>query len=1094
MLKEDHAQTDDWFVDSGATHHMTPDETNLRHYRTLKNCSVKTANAQMTPVEGVGDLVADSGEAVVQMEEVLHVPALARHLISLSKVLDAGVDVQPSSKQLKFLVKGELVAVAKRSGSLFKMKLEPIAEEDDKEEDICAMAVSKIPAAQLVPVLPTENVAKVSEAQLWHQRYGHLSYAALQQLVEKNMVDGMQIKQGDLKACQQQKCHVCIMAKQAALPFDKDVPKATRALYTVNTDLCQFECESLGGNRHMVNFLDSNKKFCAIKLLPKKSGAAEATQDVLQAWEREQQLKVVNLKSDRGESTWLECCRSGSKSMAFSMILLQGIQASGIVQQRRLHRTIQDRARAAIFEAFLPKELWGEAVLYLTLVKNCSPASGLSATPYELWYDTKPDVSRLKVFGCLAYIRQHESKRKKLDPRYLPGVFVGIHNMYGAYRVYMPNGVIRMSKHVIFDESRKGWPLLHTIPQSMPELQEEPGNVVELLDEGIVQNDSTPMAQNDAFLEGVSEVNHPMQQNDASTPDQVVLQEVAGGPVGGNRVVSRIPVLGVSSPVRAFASRYPVRTRIPTVDVYRQYLPEANLCEDESNDTPTMQEALSGSEAAEWLLAIEKQMQSLKDKGVWKHVPFVPGMNAIPCSWLLKRKRDSGGLVAQHKARLVAGGHKQVIGIDCFDTFAPTARASTIKIAMAIAVSKSYVVHHVDIAVAFLHADLKEDIYMQLPDGYYQEYPGMVCKLVKSLYGLKQAPREWYGALSEALGEFGFTVCPADPACFKREGDEGALILVIIVDDLMILSPSEKAAGQFKKEIESKFESRDLGSIEFFNGSKITKHASGEVTMSQPAYVKQLVKAAGMENAKVIAVPMDPGCHLKKSDSELLQGELYDKYGTLLGKLMWLSVSTRPDITFAVNRLARYTAAPTKQHMDALLHVVRYLKGTSEMGLCFKPGEFTVEGQCDSDYASSDLDARKSCSGYVFLINGVAVSWQSKLQGTTTLSTAEAEYMAACAGTKEALWMQQLLQFMGVPQPTMAMRSDNQAALSIMENPVISQKSKHIDVQYHFLREMVFKKKVGFSYLPTSEMVADGLTKALPKIKFQLFRNRLGVK
>ena len=1119
-------RTDDWLLDSGASHHMMNDNRHMSNYRKVNGSSVNVANGQKVPVAGAGTLVAtNEHQSIIHVKEVLHVPDLAHNLLSLGKIIDNGNELTTVGPHLQITHDGKVVADAKRVGALFKVDIQLVktdsdddsqpadtsaeAESDeDPDADIVALQISDIPAAQLVPEDADPSEDKLTGARLWHKRFGHLNLQALNNMQQRHLVDGMEFTAHDVAACKTLVCPVCVMAKRPKLPCNSVVPKATVPLQIVNSDLCVFETTSLGGNKHMIGYLDSCTDYSMIDLLKLKSQTAVSVPATVLMAERATDQKLVTFKSDRGGEYMATTLQDWFKSQGIQHDPTPGYTSAWNGPAERLNRTLQDKARAGLYECSLPKALWGEAVLYLNTARNCSPSPGGDITPYEKWHGVKPNVRRFRVFGCLAYIGIPKCKRKKLDPRYLPGAFVGFatSSPYSGYKIYMPDGRILISKHVIFDESRKGWPLLH-VDRSVSDYyleMPEPDSLEDMVTTISVPMHNNPLSVTPVQEQETGEIGEPAtsaeqpaaQQQQAATHLRVVDSSLPGTTI--LRQTSRIPAAPAAPAARDLAaseSRYPTRDRQAPVLPYQKYL--ANSADAETNqesDTPTVKEALSGPDAPEWLLAIEKEWNSLKKLKVWKLAYLPDDANAIPCEWKLKRKRDSDGNKSVLKARLVAGGHKQILGVDCFETASPTARGDTIKIAYALAASKGYVIHHVDIATAFLNATLTEDIYMCQPAGYDIEHPDMVCKLLKSMYGLKQAPREWYKELCNALGVLGFQVCPVDPACFKRYDSKGSvLFLVIIVDDLMIMSPKKNLVSQFKKEIQEKFEARDLGDIEFYNGCKITLEESGTVHMGQPAYARSIVAAAGQQNARVQSIPMNPGCKLCDSTSAPLTTEMYDTFRSVLGKCMWLSTSTRPDITFAVNKIARFASNPTKDHWNALVHLVRYIKGTVDLGLRFKPGEFSVQGYTDADYASSDLKTRKSCTGYVFLINGTAVTWQSKLQPSTALSTAEAEYIAACTGTKEALWVKMLLEFFDIPSNTMDMKTDNQAALSIAENPIISQKSKHIDIQYHFLKQKVADKSVQFSYCPTKLMIADGLTKPLEKKAFLNFRDSLGL-
>jgi hypothetical protein len=215
-------------------------------------------------------------------------------------------------------------------------------------------------------------------------------------------------------------------------------------------------------------------------------------------------------------------------------------------------------------------------------------------------------------------------------------------------------------------------------------------------------------------------------------------------------------------------------------------------------------------------------------------------------------------------------------------------------------------------------------------------------------------------------------------------------------------------------------------------------------------------------------------------------------YCELVGALLYLSVCTRPDIAHAVGLLARFMSAPKKQHWVAAKRVLRYLKGTPDLGICFWPRQSRLEAFVDADFAGC-LSTRKSTTGFVFTLNAGAICWSSKLQSVVAVSTTEAEYIAAAAAVREALWLQKLLASFDMKVLPVVIECDSQGALSLMQHVVASQRSKHIDVQFHFVRDRVASGDVCFSYVASDANIADCLTKVVPADWHELCAARMGL-
>jgi hypothetical protein len=312
------------------------------------------------------------------------------------------------------------------------------------------------------------------------------------------------------------------------------------------------------------------------------------------------------------------------------------------------------------------------------------------------------------------------------------------------------------------------------------------------------------------------------------------------------------------------------------------------------------------------------------------------------------------------------------------------------------------------------------------------------------------------------------------------------------VDDLLCIALDMATIDTIKGSILTAFDARDLGEANLFLGMTITRDRSVRtVKLSQERMTTELVVKFGLKDGKTKTVPMSPSTRLAQ------EGELLDKnehpYGTLVGSLLYLSVCTRPDIAYSVGALAKYMAAPTIAHWTTAKGVLRYLADTKQYGINFgSSGNPTLQGYCDSDYAS-DVDTRRSTTGYVFILNGGAITWSSRRQQTVAASTTEAEYMAAAHAVKEALWLRKLMKDLQWSTGIITIGADNQSAIKLLKHPIASMRSKHIDVIYHFARERVARKEVAFEYIRTDNMVADCLTKALPESKHAFCRSEMGV-
>jgi hypothetical protein len=389
-----------------------------------------------------------------------------------------------------------------------------------------------------------------------------------------------------------------------------------------------------------------------------------------------------------------------------------------------------------------------------------------------------------------------------------------------------------------------------------------------------------------------------------------------------------------------------------------------------------------------------------------------------------------------------------------------------------------------DVVSAYLAGTLDEEIYMDAPEGLGHQR-GTVVRLIKSIYGLKQSGRVWYKKIEKTLNSYRLAHTESDWSVFTNNGH--TIILGIYVDDLIITGPDLAEIKALKAAISSVYPVKDLGQIKVCLGLNIERTETG-MTIDQVQYIEDMLQAYRMENCAPVSSPMDgyDGTLPATPEEPLADALLYQQ---AIGSLQYCAIGTRMDISYALGRLSQHLATPTIRHWNAVLRIFRYLKGTLHYKLSFGPhGILQIQGFADADYASGG--DRVSISAYVFTFNGAAIAWSSKRQRTISTSTVEAEYIALCAGAKQAVWLRELFIELGQdkylsegPGNPVQIFGDNQGALALVGNPENHQRTKHIDVQYHYIRHLVNTGKVEISYCPTDKMAADALTKPLARTK-----------
>jgi hypothetical protein len=431
--------------------------------------------------------------------------------------------------------------------------------------------------------------------------------------------------------------------------------------------------------------------------------------------------------------------------------------------------------------------------------------------------------------------------------------------------------------------------------------------------------------------------------------------------------------------------------------------------------------------------------------------------------------------------------------VDYEEVFAPVARLETVRLVLALAAHGKWEVHHMDVKSAFLNSELQEEVYVHQPPGFLNpNQPRKVLKLKKALYGLKQAPRAWNSKLDQELVKLGFCRSEEEHAVYKRGSGDSLLLLGVYVNDLIICGPDKKRIADFKDQMSKTFSMSDLGLLSYYLGMEVNQKP-GEITVCQRAYATKIVEQCGMKGCNPVDIPMEQNSKLMPGKPDLARD--VTKYRSIVGSLRYL-VNTRPDIAFAVGMVSRFMETPTTEHWAAVKRIVRYIAGTTEYGCTYKSyaiSELKLLGFSDSDHAG-DLEKRRSTSGVLFFLNGNAITWCSQKQRLVSLSSCEAEYIAAASAACQGVWLSRLIADLTSSKvQSFRLLMDNKAAIELSKNPVFHERSKHIDTRYHFIRECVANGVAEVEHIGTDRQLADILTKPLGRVKFIEMRQKLGV-
>lgn len=880
-----------------------------------------------------------------------------------------------------------------------------------------------------------------SEAVKWHKMMAHLSYKNLKLLSTMSVGMPEKVK----KQCDNVRhvCEVCQEAKLTRSSFNSQRTRAERPLQIVHTDVCgPISPVTHDGKAYFMTCIDDYTHFCHTYLMKNKWEVPQLIKEFVTEAEVHFNSKVSKIRCDNGGEyvghTFKKWCKD--KGVILDYTIPHTPQHNGTAE--RFNRTLVEKTRSLLYDSSLSKEMWGEAVLTSTFLLNRSPSVAVQKTPAEMWYNSPTDLSRIRPFGSTVYSK-NLGYLKKLDKRSKKAIFVGY--CQNGYRLWdTEKRKIFLSRDVVFTQ---------TTQDDDTDQREYPNNDQEDENDEDVINDQPE--ENETEMEDI-EVPEDEQEN-----ENIVLDDENNA--------------------------YNLRPR-GTIKRPKRY----------ECDLASHQEALLTYEEAirdnNWKTAINSEKESLKRNGVWKIVDDKQshGKEVLTSRWIFKMKENG-----KHKARLVVRGCQQEKGsIDYKEIYSPVVNTTSLRLLFALAAQENLILKTFDVKTAFLYGDLKEELYMKIPEGY-PVHEGKVYKLQKALYGLRQAPHCWNKTLTDFLKQEGLYQMKTDLCIFRNK--ERTLYLAIHVDDGVILAKHERQIDMLLVKLEEKFQMTVDKNPCNYLGIEI-KRTTEEIMLTQTDYAAEVVKKYNMDKSKAVSTPIAKA-GLDDIISQTVMKEPKFGYQEAIGSLLYLSCKTRPDLAYSVNYESRAQSDPSIQDVLNVKRTLRYVNATRKLGIsynnkCENENVITLKAYCDSDFAGdtsggeNDRILRKSTSGYVLMYAGGPISWCSRKQSVVALSTTEAEFIAATECCKELKFVKALLEELTDKIVKVTMYVDNQSTIKIIKSGSIKG-TKHIEVKFYFLKDEYQKNLFDLQYIPSDQNVADVFTKPLTNVNFVKCRKML---
>ncbi|KAL2885569.1 Retrovirus-related Pol polyprotein from transposon TNT 1-94 [Ceratocystis lukuohia] len=865
------------------------------------------------------------------------------------------------------------------------------------------------------------------------------------------------------------------------------------------------------GHRWYAIIVDSFSRYKWVLPLKKKSEVQRA----LDEWRKGIELKMgKTIKRTRSDNApelkqIFEVWRKANGTEP-TYTLTDSSSQNGIAE--RAIRTVNDGVRTMLSETSLGGRFWVEAAKATVYIANRTLST--QGVPHTLFFGIEPRTDHIRRWGCRVIRHLATSKH---GSRGSESLLLGYdENVDGRYVLWdIDAKKVRVTELVHFYEKMKPKSPKEEKEVERPESSstpEEPRifNPRDSRQEELTERDQThdeiKMPQGQVEDQGREEQSvKPFSETKAITGTDTTQLDAVNARLNLLIESLNLKILKrrLSEDVEVKDDQPPSqRIRIHEEDGTQQRamiaLSEPSMTLDDAIRHPTESEG--------WKGAIQKELKALTDFRTWHFVPKPEGCIPIDTRFVFTKKYDLDGKLEKYKARLVVRGFRQEYGVNFFESFAPTPSSATLRLFLATVCQYNMECHQVDACNAFAQSKIKEEVFIELPANV--ECPkGMVAKLDRCLYGLKQAAYQWNEDCTGYLKSLGFENIVTEPCLLYHAGRK--MLVLLYVDDITIAAMDDKSIKWFKQLFSKRFVIKDLGETTQIIGIQVSRdRPQRRLWINQRQYIRRMVEEARFDEHRrsPIRTPVGDWGDVEPAheDEKVLDSKSYQ---SILGKIMYPAMMTRPDIAFAVSSLAQASARPTPRHLGGVKRVLRYLRDTAEFSICFEArrGGMDIVGYSDADYANAN--DRKSVSGLIFVGLGGAISWSSKKQAAIATSTTEAEYIGLTPCAKEGIHLRRILnkileifetgtgksQTLCLKDETLVL-GDNQAAIKIAKSLGVKKATKHIDIQHHAIKQWIKEGRIKIGYIPTAKMAADGLTKPLGPQKMPEFRLMIGVR
>ena len=1047
-----------WILDSGASNHFTNDIHDLKDVKQVDEV-ILTASAVQIKVAHVGTVQIQVNDQTITLTNVRYSPLFCAKIISISKLAQAKAIVTFCSTNVTVIFNNQIVMEGKKFKDLYIIK-----------------------SISTKSLLMTVNL---------HSRLGHPNRQQMKQLL--NACAFNNLKQD---SCQDILfCEACQMGKASRTEFShhSSEPASSRVMEKLHADICgpiNVDDDPLGvlslyGNvRYFVVIVDDFTGKIYIELLKVKSDATKAIIDFINLAETTTNQKLLKFHSDNGLefnnvklNSWMK-----SKSIVKTNSLPFTPQHNGVAE--RSIRTITESARTMIHHALLHPSFWPPAVKAASYLLGFRLKTSNTKTINELFFGFKQSINHLRTMFCDSFTHVPDHKRSKFDAKSILTIFIGYpDSKTNGYVLFDPNTKkLIESRDVTFLEESFTIGREILFPNKQTKLFDE--NKLTKLLQSADQNAQSATDTQPAQMQQTHQNQHP-QISSNSTPSCVPTNP-------SNQSLNSRSIVDELMPARNTS----VRTRAQRAN--QQYdcidghdIGDYGMLTYKEKDIPaTYDEAMTSHQVDKWKTAIQSELEAHTKNNTFTAIPQSPKDQYVTARWIFTKKIGTGRETI-FKARLVARGFQQLPHIHFEETYAPVIRYQSIRLILALGCQMGHEVYQMDIRTAFLNASIDEHILMLPPAGVNCP-KNHVLKINRALYGLKQAPRAFNSLLNAFMIHCKFEPLYSDKCVYtKRLPHNSIMIVGIYVDDILI-SVNKKDLNyyhEFKHQIQQEFDTKDMGLMKLMLSMEITQ-SDTSITIKQSQLIRSLLKNQQMHECAAITCPETKGCKYEEHDGTA-PPSVVKSYQSVIGSLNYITHATRPDICHSVNVLSRFASNPSKQHHAALKKILRYLRGTEDLGLTYVKSESTqisLVAFSDADWAADST--RRSVSGNIIKLNGNAIMWRTKRHKSIATSSAESEYIALSDTVKDVMWTEKILNEIIKTHIPIRIMCDNQATIFMVKNDAHS-KSRHIDIKLMFTNNEITTREYQLDYCPSEQMEADIMTKGTDPSTFSRLAKKI---